>query len=235
MTTTAEKKKVISNGRLVIKKKEELFTIVKASELSLDDDFMKYEPVHEAEKEFKEQLEQVIQNGVKDFYRSICDPGLSRYGKVYFKPGLMPAIGNSYEWWERTAKEYSPERSSHLLTKNEYIAFLGVLIKGLVAKGWPKAAAWHAVCVDSTSLGNYANSSKSELKCEETGSREILGFYDLGNVSKILAKEEDSDEILIAGGSWCFDGNLAPIAGISSVNYPDNGRLNAVGIIAFAA
>ena len=184
---------------------DDVFVLVEASKLSLDDEFMKHKPKHEREKTFKKLLTKVIKKGLKDFYRPKYDPSFNkdRTG-IIFKAGNKHAVYKSYNWWEKVAKEFMPERHSRLGTKSEYVAFLGVLIKKLVEDcKWNVADAWHAVCNDSKELGHYWNSKDAKHDFEDTGMREICGFFDLANTYKILAEDED-DSI---GGFWLAGGN----------------------------
>lgn len=171
---------------------DEVFVLVEASKLSLDDEFMKHMPMNEREEILKEGLTEVIRGGIEDFYRPKYDPSFNEDGTgVTFKAGNKPAVGRSYNWWKNVAKEFMPERHSRLGTKSEYVAFLGVLIKKLVKdEKWSVAKAWDAVCNNSKELGHYQDSEDAKHKFEDTGMREICGFFDLANTCKILAKEE---------------------------------------------
>ena len=195
--------------------------LIEASKLSLEDLFMQYEPKTNKEQEFKELLTAVIKKGVKDFYRPSIDPSFNKdeTGICYVK-GRKPAVGKSYNWWYKAAKEYDTARRSRLGTKSEYIAFLGVLIKRLVERGWSIEDAWYAVCCDSKKLGHYYNSVRAKYSIETTGSREVCGFFDLGNTFKILAEYEEAGGFWLAGGGYVDDSDYYPLA----VLYRNNGR-----------
>ncbi len=129
------------------------------------------------------------------------------------------------------AKELNPTRKSRLGTALEYTAFLGVIIKKLVADGVKVETAWKWVCCDSKELGNYSNSAKSEIKLEPTGRREVLGVYDLGNTYKIVTY---GDGDFIAAGA-CFK-SLSSIEPLASFGYYDflyNHNNGCVGWIVF--
>lgn len=196
---------------------DDVFVLIEASKLSQDDDFMKFEPKNYKIKEFKKELEDVIQKGVKDFYRPIIDPSFSEGKKsICFNKGKEPAVGKSYNWWKKIAKTLIPERGSRLGTKSEYIAFLGVLIKHLVSSGWTKENAWSAVCYDSKGLGHYRDSENSKRQFELTGSRQIWIFYDLANASKILSPDNsENDVFVIAGGCYAHFGCYCHLANIA--------------------
>ena len=185
---------------------QDVFVLVEASKLSLDDEFMKHEPKTEREETFKEQLTEAIKKGVKDFWRPKYDPSFNEEGTgICYVEGKEPALFEAYDWWKEVARAFCPERRSRLGTKSEYVAFLGVLIKKLIESGWKVEEAWSAVCNDSSELGNYINSkiSRYDSLFEDTGSREICGFFDLANTTKILA--EDDDSCWVAGGcSYLF-------------------------------
>ena len=193
--------------------KDSMFALVKASQLSLKDEFMKHEPTNNNQREFKRELTEAIRSGLSDFWHSKLDPCFNEDGAgLMFEAGKMPAVGKSYNWWEEKAKQYLPERGSRLGTKTEYVAFLGVLIKNLVASGWPMSKAWKAVCDDSKELGHYWYSANAKHEFEATGSREICGFCDLANTYKILACDEEAGGFWLAGGGYGSHGYRFPLA-----------------------
>ena len=182
--------KVLSGNNIIL---------IEAERLSAEDCFMCYIPKTNREKEMKELILEVIENKVKNFYRPIMDPSFTDDG-ISYVVGKNPAGCRSYNWWADTAKKYDPSRESRLGTRLEYGAFLGVLIKKLVEEGKSIEWAWNAVCNDSKELGHYWNSEDAKHKVEPTGSRCICGFYDLVNVSKILAEDEEVGGFWLAGG-----------------------------------
>ena len=126
---------------------------------------------------------------------------------------------------------------SRLGSRMEYVAFLGVLIKILVAEGWDVETAWDAVCNDSSKLGHYATSEDAKNQLEPTGSRKIGEFYDLANTYKILAMDdEEIDErkgFWLAGGAYNAKGKKIPIGYIGYYYYPDYCYEYGVGWIVF--
>ena len=204
---------------------DNVFVLVEASKLSLDDKFMKHNPTTAREKEFKELLTKVIQKGIKDFYRPKYDPSFNADGTdVIFIAGNKPAVEEdlSYNWWEKTAKKFMPNRHSRLGTKSEYVAFFGVLIKKLIEdEKWSVAKAWDAVCNNSKELGRYYDSEDAEGYFEDTGMREICGFFDLANTHKILAEDEDdcTGGFWLAGGYCGRYGYEVPLVSFCSYDY----------------
>ena len=195
--------------------KNDAFVLVEASKLSCKDEFMQYEPTSDNQRKFKKLLTKAIKSGLSDFWHSKLDPSFNeeRNGLV-FEAGKMPAVGKSYNWWEEKARQYLPERGSRLGTKKEYIAFLGILIKSLVASGWSMSKAWEAVCDDSRELGHYWNSENARHDFEPTGSRENSDFCDLANTYKILAEDEETGGFLLAGGNYYDNSNFVPLASL---------------------
>ena len=189
---------------------DDVFILVEASKLSLDDEFMQHVPTTEREEDLKRLLTKAIQKGLKDFYRPKYDPSFNKDGTgVTFKAGERPKVGKSYNWWKEVAEKFMPERHGRLGTKSEYAAFLGVLIKKLVEDcKWSVAKAWHAVCNNSKELGHYGNSEGAKTSFEDTGMREICGFFDLANTYKILAEDEDDN----IGGFWLAGGGCYGIS-----------------------
>ena len=218
--TASDKEKMIS----------EVFVLVEASKLSLRDEFMKYKPRTEREAKFKKQLTEAIQKGVKDFWRPKYDPSLNEDGiGICFVRGKRPALSEDYQWWDRAAKNFCPERHSRLGTKSEYVAFLGVLIKKLVESRWEVEEAWKAVCDDSRELGHYWNSKNAKNAPEDTGSKETCGFFDLANTYKNLAVDEEAGGFWLAGG-YCIDNSfICPLADLEHSYNLDYCIFNSVG------
>jgi len=196
------------------------FILIEAEKLSMDDDFMKFEPVTSEEYATKALISEVIKSKVKNFYRPKCDPSFTEDGKgIYFVSGKKPALGKSYNWWYDVAKEYNSRLNSRLGTRLQYGAFLGVLIKKLIEEGKTVEWAWNAVCNDSQELGHYWNSENAKHVFEPTGSRMICGFYDLANTYKILAEDEEAGGFWLAGGRYCSESGISPLAGLSHKFY----------------
>lgn len=213
-----------------------MIVLIEASKLSLEDTFMKHVPKNPLEEKFKSSLEDVIKKGIEDFYKPICDPSFSKDGiSVTFKCGEKPALGKSYDWWEKAAKEFMPERESRLGTKAEYLAFLGVLIKKLIEdKKWSVAKAWDAVCVNSKNLGHYHNSKCAKEFFEDTGEREVCGFFDLANTCKIVAidnEERFATGFWLAAGRYNNYGGSFPLSSHIYCTYRNVERPYAVGWI----
>ena len=205
------------------------FILVPASTLSLTDDFMRHRPNNFSERRFKEHLTKVINSGISDFYRPKLDPSFDRQGKICYQAGLKPALGKPYRWWKNNAKEFCPEKSSRLGTKSEYVAFLGVLLKKLVASGWNITDAWIAVCDDSISLGHYWNSKEEWHDIEPTGSREVCGYFDLANTCKMLAEDEEAESFGLAGGECHSKSYHRPLALIHRCVFCDFEYSDSVG------
>ena len=194
-------------------KNGDAFVLVEASKLSLDDEFMKYRPMKKLVKMVKKELAYLIRKGLKDFYVPKYSPSFNESGDgICFEPAKKPAVCKSYEWWGDIAKDFAPHRGSRLGTRSEYIAFCGVLIKSLVAEGWKIKKAWEAVCFDSREIGHYWNSEFAKEDLEPTGSRKVCGFFDLGNVCKLLACEDEAGGFYLAGGDFIKNSTIHPIA-----------------------
>ena len=217
--TATELEKMISNGKVVL---------VEASKLSLDDEFMKYKPQTNQEKAFKNLISNAINSGLKDFYRPVLDPSFNDdMTGICYEFGRKPAVGKSYKWWVNTAKGFM--QNSRLGTRYEYVAFLGLLIKKLVENGWSISESWRAVCTDSEELGHYRNSSDAKHAFEDTGSREVCGFYDLANTFKILAEDKEAGGLWLAGSDCYFGSVICPLADFEHFNYRDDDFASGVG------
>ena len=212
--TLRRKKKIKSSdgGNIQNQPNNAKIVLCEASKLSLEDEFMKYKPRTNNEKVFKIRLEEAIKSGVKDFYRPNCDPSLDADEKICYVTGAVPAVGKTFEWWEENAKKFSVERKSRLGTKNEYIAFLGVLIKELSMTGLSIENAWDVVCNHSEKIAHYGNSEERKRGFEKTGSRELVGFYDLANTFKMLARDENYGGFWTASGAYYCNSDEATLS-----------------------
>ena len=216
------------------KRLENTYIRIEASKISLDDEFMQHNPKTKSEEELKELIRKVITSKVKDFWRPRLDPSFSEdEARICYVAGDVPAVGKSYIWWRRIAKKYNTKCRSRLGTRLEYVAFLGVLIKALISEGWDVADAWDAVCNNSTKLGHYWNSENAKNGLELTGSREICGFFDLGNTYKLLAMDENIEGFWLASGCYGYNCDEYPISNLSPNCYQNYDFDSSVGWLVF--
>ena len=183
----------------------------------LDADWLQYEPRTNRQKQTKELfLDARVKGRLHAFTCMAIDPSFDPVtGELVYQPGLPPAVGKSYNDWVTIFKNYAPERNSRVLAKTEGACKNLELIRRLVE--WRKVTvedAWDAVCDHSAKLGHFADSDNAQNSFEATGSREICGFYDLGNVYKILAEDswEKAGGFWAAGGSFDCNSNIGPLA-----------------------
>ena len=66
-----------------------LFPVVPASQLSLNEDFLNYEPESYEQQILKDGIEGAIKDGVKDFRRPIIDPSINEKGEIFFEFGAI--------------------------------------------------------------------------------------------------------------------------------------------------
>ena len=225
---TIEMANAVSN---VTEVKDNMFVWVEASKLSLNDEFMQYEPETYDECEFNHLLAKAIKSGLKDFKRPKGDPSFNE-GGICYEYGKAPAVGKSYNWWNQVAKKFKPEYNSRLGTKTEYVAFLGVLIKQLVEMGCSIKKAWNAVCNGPNELGHYCNSENAKHDFEATGCREIFGIYDLVNCYRILAEDEETGCFWLAGCDYYnHNRNFIPLANLRHCFDQNKVYYNSVGWI----
>ena len=88
---------------------EKYFPIVKASELMLGDEFLKYRPETVEQSNFKRRLIKTIKYGISDFRAQSIDPSFDEKGKICYKAEMKPAIGKSVKWWKQNSEEFLPE------------------------------------------------------------------------------------------------------------------------------
>jgi len=196
------------------------FVLIEASKLSLDDVIFQYVPQHEKERIFRDILENIIKDGIKDFWRAKKDPTDEGLEDDYAFSYGYPATGKTYNWW----CEKSRLKKCRLGKRSEYYAFLGVLLKKIVESGWSVDRAWHAVCVDSTELGNYRHSNRLGVT-RRIGSDKFCGFYDLANTRKLLAEDKDSGCFACWHASG-HGGELGTESPLATLRYDDERNCN---------
>ena len=152
---------------------QEQFPVVRASELSLKDSFMRFDPNTENQIILMESLVRQLERGAQDFRRPAIDPSLDAEGNIIYMPGMDPALGILPELLEQKARDFMPKLNSRIGYNQEYDLFLGTLIKYLVVqRNHPVAMAWAEVCFSSELLANTANSAIPYSNgMESTGSR----------------------------------------------------------------
>ena len=197
---------------------EYYFPIVKASELSLEDEFLRHNPETENQKVFKERLIQVIKSGISDFRAQKIAPSFDAKGNITYKYDHSVATKQSAKWWYDKAKEFIPERNSRLGTTDERIAFLGILLKELISeKKLAVDEAWRAICDDNSILEKYMDCLDTENSIVTTGNGKIGVWCDLGIACTITVEQEKELKFSLVGGSYL---NKCPLADVySEVSY----------------
>lgn len=213
---------------------EEKFPIVRASQLSLEDAFLKHEPTTYGQRRLKNSLIEGIKVGLKDFRCPAMDPSLDENENLVYEAGKMPAVGHSAKFWAKKFKQFMPEKNSRVGTVRERDALLGLLIKYLTEEEkWEVSEAWEAVCDDSRKLGHYWNSENAKHDFEPTGSRKVWLFYDWGNTFKIIA-DNDLASVFSQGGGCCnITGNYYPLEVVITIYDLVYGCNNGVGWMVF--
>ena len=199
---------------------EEYFPVVKASTLSLKDDFLKHKPESVAQRLFKRRLIRAIRSGLSDFRAQRMDPSFDESGQICYKSGMKPAVGRTVKWWKKKAKEFMPEKESRIGTTNERIAFLALFLKYLIEEnGYTVSDAWRAICDQSKDLGHYWDSERPKYDFELTGSRKVGEWYDFCNTYKITVEENGTFSLF--GGYFKNHGDFYPLADWCNYDIPN--------------
>lgn len=200
---------------------EEMFPIVKASTLFLEDEFLKHIPESDKQIRCKKHIIMAIKMGVSDFRAPIMDPSFEGKEKICYKAGMKPAVKKSPEWWDKNFRDFMPSKNSRMGNFYQRYAFLAILIKYLIEEGgYTVGGAWKAVCDDSTKLGHYSNSKDAKHDFEPTASRQIGKWFDLTNTEKITTDIECSG--FTAFGGYCnYNGYHDTLSRAVSISYPD--------------
>jgi len=204
---------------------------IEASTLSTSDKFLQYIPQSKGEEEIKTRLLAIIENGIKDFYKFNCDPCFNNdWSGFTYEFGKFPAVGKTKDWWDLAAKRVG----GRVGEIREYIAFLGIVIKKLIESGWNAKKAWNTVCNNSAKIGNYFN-SPDFIGFENTGSRKVVGFYDLANTYKLITENmhDNNDTGILAGGYYLRHSQACPLSSIKFQKSLFADVTEAVGWIVF--
>lgn len=197
---------------------EKYFPIVRASTLSLDDEFLKHEPKRSQQTNLKMDIILAIASGLPDFRAQIMDSSLDNE-EICFKAGMKPAVGKTTEWWKKKVEAFMPEKHSRIGTIKQRSAFLGLIIKYLIEeRGYTVRDAWEAVCNQSRNLGHYWDSENPKHDFEETGSRQVGEWYDLGNVCKIVLGD-NTGRFFCMGGFYGCDGKDATLPYLTDLSF----------------
>lgn len=203
---------------------EEKFPIVRASELSLEDAFLKHEPTTKQQRRLKDSLIAGIKAGLKDFRCPAMDPSLDEAGNLVYEAGKKPAVRHSAKFWAKKFKQFMPKKNSRMGTLRQHDALLGLLIKYLTEEEkWEVSEAWEAVCDDSKKLGHYWNSENAKHDFETTGSRKVWIFWDWANTYKIIADDNSASAFGTVGGYCDSDSVNYPLAIVDTIYDPGNG------------
>ena len=196
----------------------ETFPIVRASELSSKDFFMRHKPEGRNQRVLKDNLIIAIEDGLSDFRHPWLDPSVDEYGNIFYKAGSKPGIGHKAEWWEENFQNFMPEKKSRMGCLKEYSAFLALIIKYLIEEcGVEINRAWKMVCDESKDIGHYRDSWQSKNKFETTGYRRVGRWADLANTYKIIKDDKDTS-FIVAGGVFDNMSWMYPVSDICKLN-----------------
>lgn len=224
---------MVSNGGKTMEKLnfdfESVFKLIEPQKLRLNDKFMSHEPRTSEQKMFYERLTAAIEIGVPAFRAPIMDPSFQDKAgtKITYAAGKETAWGKSTLQWIELAKNLCPEKNSRLGSATERVVFTGMLMKVLTEEQQiPVKAVWSMICDDSAKIGHYCDSHGAGFKYEKTGCRKVAGFYDWGNMCKLVVQNNIA---LIVGGNAKVYGDMYPLTHTDEVIH-QNSQLNyAVG------
>ena len=198
---------------------DERLVLVNPMKAGFYDNVLNFESENDQIQKFVKDVCEVQEVGVAHFRKPVMDPSLEGEKIVYVK-GRKPAVGHSYNWWVKATKVMPAVegRSWTMETEYERYAFMVFLINRAVETGWNIKKAIEAVVLNSKELGHYRNSKGAKGDFELTGSREIFGFYDLGNTCKMVSCTK-GEGFWVAGGNYNSSSNGRPLA---DLNHRDN-------------
>lgn len=200
------------------------FITIEPKKIKLTDSFIDdYYPTTEKQMQFYKMLTAVIKEEIKEFKAPKMDPSFLNRNeeRVVFIENRKPALGKSVREWLRLAYNVCPEKHSRIGSLSERIIFNGFLIKKIVEEqNQSIEKAWYMVCDESKLLGNFSDSYCLPGCFEKTGSREVAGFFDWGNTSKLVM---NGNSAILIGGNCKVDSDMYPITyqeKIRDLNFP---------------
>lgn len=219
-----------AQAKAVLEHLDEMFPIVRASELKLDDEFMQHTPVGWVQERVMKNLITQIPLGLQDFRKPRVDPSFDDEGNLVFEEGREPGVGKLAPEWQALFENYLPEKHSRMETETGYDIFCGVYIKELVDKGYNVERAWYEVCNESSKHGHFWDSREAGDTFESTGSRPQGIWSDLGNTRKIITDDEVCDFFTVSG---CYkdSSQTFPVASKDDLIYRDYTAKFSVGLM----
>lgn len=188
------------------------FKVTASKRKEVRDWLMKQKP--ESERNLKEyiflkNLANALEEVNYDYEIATMEPAVID-GKIAYIKGKDVALGYDFYQWTYMAEEYLPERGSRLATVYELLIWYAWrIVKGYWTLDY--------VVNDSSSAGNYYNSSNSAHEMEKIGARKIGGFRDgQGNICKLVTYKRS---FAIVGGAYGECGYDYPVSHIDRKNY----------------
>lgn len=208
---------------------EQIFPITDISKL-IGHKLLEHKPESGEQKRLLDYILRGIELKLPPFRSPIMDPSKEN-GRVVFKLGCKPAVGQSAVWWRENWKAFLPMKNSRSGTEFHWAAILGEVMMHLVEEeNYSVSEAWKAVCDDSRNLGHYWNSDGAKHYFEPTGSRKVGKFYDLANTCKVLEKWDGSG-FLLGSGYYGNNSKGCPLADIATYYFPCDIYQNSVGLV----
>lgn len=221
---------MVNTAKSVLEHLDEMFPIVRASELTLEDKFMQHTPVGWVQERVMRTLVTKIPLGLHDFRMPRVAPSFDGEGNLIFEEGRKPGVGKLDCEWKAIFEGFLPEKNSHMTTDIEYDIFCGILIREMVARGCNVARAWYEVCNESLALGHFWDSHGAKKTLEPTGSRPQGIWCDLGNTRKVITDETGENFFTVSGGYNDSSQSFA-IASKDELRYRDYTAKIATGLM----
>lgn len=224
MNNAAEQKKVLTLGDSAREREsfDERFPILRVSTLSLNDSFLKYDPLNLHEESLKDSIISLIKEGLEDFRTSAIDLSFDEEGNYIAEKGKPPAIGESAVNAEEKLKAFMPEKNSKMATLPEFHAKLALLMKFLMEeRNLTVEQVWKLCCFDSSKIAHCKNSKNAKKFLEPTGSRKVWKLYDWGNIWKLVKDDTACQGYSIVGTYYAYEGKVCPLSYRLETSFPE--------------
>ena len=173
-----------------------LFPVIKASELSINDEIFEYTSESISKMLLKIKVMNTLLYDVQDFRAQRFELQINEKGKIIYSTERITEL-KSPHCWMREANKLVSDKASRIGTDIERYAFYGVVIKELVEKyGYTVSQAWEEI---------------SNLHYKKKQENKLLQMLKLDNTPKLTLDNKDSNKFWIFepdGSSRSFESPL---------------------------
>jgi len=187
------------------------FPRVKVRELSLEDEFLKYEPETIKQLHLRINILYAMLADIPDFRAQRFELLVDDRGKIFYDPNGITEAKTPY-WWIRQAGNILASKESRIGTNLQRYAFYGVVLKELTEKqGYTPSQAWRKVCGENLDNNSFNN--------EIVEKSIILEMLELSHIDKLTLDYKEPNKFVIFKTNGDIESLRYPIAIVDSENF----------------